>query len=89
MANNLRPSRLVPPLAAVAVTVVAACALLLALTASRAAASEFGPLPHANPYTAANGAATMHADSESSNASPFPGPGTGTLLAVPNELAAS
>ena len=85
MANNLRPSRLVRPLAAV----VVACALLLALTASRSAASEFGPLPPSNPYTAANGAATMHADSESSNASPFPGPGTGTLLAVPNELAAA
>jgi hypothetical protein len=67
----------------------ATCALLLALTASRAAASEFGPNPRANPFTAANGAATMHGDSESSNASPNPGPGTGALLAVPNELAAA
>src|ERR1700728_2975844 len=68
---------------------LAACALLLALAATPSLASEFGPLPPANPYTAANGAATMHADSESSNASPYPGPGPGTLLAVPNELAAA
>jgi hypothetical protein len=85
MANNSRlPRRL-----ALAFGALAACALLLALTATLSLASEFGPLPPANPYTAANGAATMHADSESSNASPYPGPGTGTLLAVPNELAAA
>jgi hypothetical protein len=84
MANDTRlPQRLRPLVA------LAAWALLLALTASPAAASEFGPLPPANPYTAANGAATMHGDSESSNASPYPGPGTGTQAAVPNELAAA
>ena len=54
-----------------------------------AAASEFGPFAPQNPYTAANGAATMHGDSESSGASPYPGPGTGTQLVVPNELAAA
>jgi hypothetical protein len=85
MANDFRlPRRL-----ALACGAVAACALLLALAATPSLASEFGPLPPANPYTAANGAATMHADSESSNASPYPGPGNGTLLAVPNELAAA
>ncbi len=62
---------------------------LLALGAASAGASEFGPLPPANPYTAANGAATMHADSESSNASPDPGPGTGAQVVVPTELAAA
>jgi hypothetical protein len=85
MANNTRSSlRLARPFVA-----LAACLLLLALTATRSAASEFGPLPPTNPFTAANGAATMHADSESSNASPYPGPGTGTQVAVPNELAAA
>src|SRR6202034_2853816 len=85
MANDFRlPRRL-----ALACGAVAACTLLLALAATPSLASEFGPLPPANPYTAANGAATMHADSESSNASPYPGPGPGTLLAVPNELAAA
>jgi hypothetical protein len=84
MTHNLSSRHLTRPLAA-----LAACLLLLALTASRSAASEFGPLPPGNPYTAANGAATMHADSESSNASPYPGPGTGTQVATANELAAA
>ena len=66
-----------------------ACTLSLALTATRSAASEFGPLPPSNPYTAANGAATMHSDSESSGASPYPGPGTGTQVVVANELGAA
>jgi hypothetical protein len=63
--------------------------VIMALAASSAAASEFGPLPPANPFTAANGAATMHADSESSGASPYPGPGTGTQLVLDNELGAA
>jgi hypothetical protein len=62
---------------------------MLALTAGRSAASEFGPFPPQNPYTAANGAATMHGDSESSGASPYPGPGTGTQVVTSNELAAA
>jgi hypothetical protein len=85
MAYSSRPSRRL----VLALLAVAAVALLPALAPSPSAASEFGPLPAANPYTAANGAATMHADSESSNASPFPGPGTGTQIATPNELAAA
>jgi hypothetical protein len=85
MANSTRRIRpLTRPLGA-----LAACLLSLALAASPSVASEFGPLPPANPFTAANGAATMHSDSESSNASPYPGPGTGTQVAVPNELAAA
>jgi hypothetical protein len=68
---------------------LATCALLLALTATPAAASEFGPLPPSNPYTAANGAATMHGDSESSGASPYAGPGTGTQVVTRNELGAA
>jgi hypothetical protein len=85
MANDTRPHRRL----ASALAFVVACALLLALMATPSVASEFGPLPPANPYTAANGAATMHADSESSNASPYPGPGTGTQVVVSNELAAA
>src|ERR1700731_4124406 len=54
-----------------------------------AQAAAFGPFPPANPYTAANGAATMHADSESSDVSPYPGPGVGPLLVNVNELGAA
>jgi len=43
------------------------------------ATAAFGPLPPANPATAANGAATMHGDSASSGSTPFPGPGTGPV----------
>ena len=72
MVNNSQPPRRpTRPL-----FVLATSAPLLALTAIPAAASEFGPLPPSNPYTTANGAATMHGDSESSGASPHPGPGT-------------
>jgi hypothetical protein len=85
MVNNARPSRrLVHQLVALTV-----CALCLALSATPSVASEFGPFPPRNPYTAANGAATMHGDSESSGASPYAGPGTGAQVVVPNELAAA
>lgn len=56
---------------------------------AHAGAAEFGPFAPRNPYTAANGAATMHGDSESSDASPYPGPGTKPQVVVPNELAAA
>jgi hypothetical protein len=82
MENSSRPSRRLPLLAL-------AASVLLALGATSAAASEFGPHPPGNPYTSANGAATMHGDSESSNASPYAGPGTGTQAVVANELAAA
>jgi hypothetical protein len=78
-----------PPLHFRSLVALVVWALLLALGAIPAVASEFGPLPPGNPYTAANGAATMHSDSESSNASPYPGPGTGAQTVVPNELAAA
>jgi hypothetical protein len=80
--------RLPRPIAS-ALVALAASALLLTLSAVSSLASEFGPFPPANPYTAANGAATMHGDSESSGASPYPGPGTGAQVVVPNELAAA
>ncbi len=68
---------------------VAAAALAVAVAASPARASEFGPFAAQNPYTAANGAATMHGDSESSGSSPYAGPGTGAQVVVSNELAAA
>jgi hypothetical protein len=55
-----------------AITVAAALAGTYAGTAS---AAEFGPFAPANPYTAENGAATMHGDAAASDASPTPGPG--------------
>ncbi|MDX6665385.1 MAG: hypothetical protein QOG68_1591 [Solirubrobacteraceae bacterium] len=54
-----------------------------------AGASPFGPLPPANPAVALGGAATMHADSASSDTTPYPGPGTGTLTATFAELGAA
>jgi hypothetical protein len=65
-----------------------AAALMLACPVA-AQAGTFGPFPPRNPYTAANGAASMHADSESSNASPYPGPGAGAELAQEDALGAA
>jgi hypothetical protein len=79
-----RSTRLLPALLACAIATLAP-----ALTASPATAAEFGPFAPRNPFTAANGAATMHGDSESSDASPYPGPGIGAQVVVPNELAAA
>jgi hypothetical protein len=84
MPTSMRSTRLVPALLACGIA-----ALLLALVASSAVAAGFGPFAPRNPFTAANGAATMHGDSESSDASPYPGPGTGAQVVVPNELAAA
>jgi hypothetical protein len=72
---------------AVAASLVLACALTAAC--SQAAGAPFGPFPPRNPYTAADGAATMHADSESSGASPYPGPGLGSQQVRINELGAA
>jgi hypothetical protein len=57
--------------------------------AARADPNGFGPLPPRNPYTAVDGAATMHADSASSGVSPWPGPGLGTYEVGVNTLAAA
>lgn len=53
------------------------------------AATPFGPLPPANPSVALGGAATMHADSASSDTTPWPGPGTGSVSATFAELGAA
>ncbi|MER5658834.1 hypothetical protein OG458_09765 [Streptomyces sp. NBC_01281] len=58
----------------------AACLLALVTAAPTAgAAPAFGPLPPHNPYTGPQGTATMHGDTGSSDATPLPGPGTGSL----------
>ena len=64
-------------------------AAVLAIACAPAQAAFPGTFAPANPYTAANGAATMHADSESSDASPYPGPGTGAQRVQVNELGAA
>jgi hypothetical protein len=61
----------------------------LALGTASAAASPFGPLPPANPAVALGGAATMHADTASSDRTPYPGPGTGAVTATFAELGAA
>ncbi|MFH7594811.1 hypothetical protein WDV06_06830 [Streptomyces racemochromogenes] len=70
---------------------LAALALSLAVTlgatgltgapasAATPAASAYGPQPPQNPFTAANGAATMHGDSASSGTTASPGPGTAAV----------
>src|SRR3954452_9955080 len=63
--------------------------ILALVGASPAAAAPFGPLPPANPATALGGAATMHADSASSDSTPWPGPGTSTIAATFAELGAA
>jgi hypothetical protein len=73
---------------------IAACACVwvsLACLASVAEATQngFGPLPPRNPYTAVDGAATMHADSASSGVSPWPGPGLGSYSVKVNTLLAA
>src|SRR3954452_8196883 len=65
-------------------------AVVLALPGpAPAAVAPFGPLPPVNPATARGGAATMHADSASSDSTPWPGPGTGRLAATFAELGAA
>jgi hypothetical protein len=63
--------------------------LAVLVPASHAATSGFGPRPPRNPYTAVDGAATMHADSASSGVSPWPGPGLGTYNVKENLLGAA
>ncbi|MFL5845376.1 MAG: hypothetical protein ACJ762_11830 [Solirubrobacteraceae bacterium] len=63
-----------------------ACAIF---ATARASAAPFGPLPPANPAVALGGAATMHADSASSDTTPYAGPGTGSLTATFAELGAA
>jgi hypothetical protein len=55
---------------------LAGTVLAVVATAAPACAGT-GPFSVSNPFTAANGAATMHGDSESSDTSPWPGPGVG------------
>jgi hypothetical protein len=63
-------------------------AVVAALVPSTAQAG-FGPLPPPNPATAANGAATMHGDSASSDSTPLAGPGPGAVLPLFQELGAA
>src|SRR4051794_31086939 len=58
---------------------IVACAVL---SVARAEAAPFGPLPPPNPATALGAASTMHADSASSDSTPYAGPGTGSLTAT-------
>jgi hypothetical protein len=68
--------------------IVGALATVGALLALGGTADAFGPFAPANPYAAAGAAATMHADVESSGASPSPGPGAGAAVRV-NTMAAA
>lgn len=71
-----------------AATVALGMAAILACTTGSAHAA-FGTLPPANPYLGPLGTATMHGDAESSDATPFAGPGTGNVDSDFRELAAA
>ncbi|MFC1408856.1 hypothetical protein ACEZCY_06105 [Streptacidiphilus sp. N1-12] len=49
----------------------------------------YGPLPPQNPATAANGTATMHGDSASSDTTPTAGPGSGAITYSRTALASA
>ncbi|NNH71375.1 hypothetical protein HLB23_16140 [Nocardia uniformis] len=59
------------------------------LTVTTGSAAAFGSLPPANPHLGPLGTATMHGDAESSDATPFAGPGTGNVDSDFRELAAA
>ena len=66
--------------ATTSLTTLTTAAVLIPATATASGASGgFGPLPPQNPYTAANGTATMHGDSASSDTTPSAGPGAGSI----------
>ncbi|PYC85377.1 hypothetical protein C7C46_06425 [Streptomyces tateyamensis] len=69
---RLRTLRAVPALAALSL-------VLSAPAFADSAGAPYGPLPPQNPATAANGTATMHGDSASSDTTPYAGPGTGAV----------
>lgn len=71
-------------LAAVALTALGA------LTSGGSAASGgFGPLAPPNPAMGPQGTSTMHADSASSDTTPFAGPGTGGVVVTSTSLRAA
>lgn len=71
-----------------AATVALAMTAMLTFTTGSAAAA-FGSLPPANPHLGPLGTATMHGDAESSDATPFAGPGTGDVDSDFRELFAA
>ncbi|WP_329120946.1 hypothetical protein [Streptomyces sp. NBC_01465] len=79
------PRALVRPAALTA----ALLGLVAGAVSASAASPEYGPLPPRNPATAANGTATMHGDSASSDTTPYAGPGTGSVTASRTALASA
>ncbi|MFI5532720.1 hypothetical protein ACIA8O_29725 [Kitasatospora sp. NPDC051853] len=69
--------------------VLATAALLLAAQAPARAAEPYAPLPPANPYAGPPGTATMHGDTGSSDATPLPGPGAGSVSSHRTALASA
>lgn len=72
---------------AAAIAALAAAAVLTVSTGT--ATAGFGTLPPANPHLGPLGTATMHGDAESSDATPFAGPGAGNIVGEFRELAAA
>lgn len=75
-------------MAAVAAAIAAIAAIGAAGVRRASAAPVAGSFGPGNPFVAAGGASTMHADAESSGASRDPGPGAGAVTQV-NTLAAA
>ena len=66
-----------------------AAAAFGAVGSASADSGGFGPPPPQNPATAANGVATMHGDSASSDTTPYAGPGTGAVSSGRSALASA
>lgn len=72
----------------VALSATAATSALV-LCCGTASAAAFGPPPPPNPALGPTGSATMHGDSESSDTTPYAGPGAGTVHTRFTELASA
>ncbi|CAM5627130.1 hypothetical protein STANM337S_06012 [Streptomyces tanashiensis] len=59
--------------------VLSTAALLLTALTPAHAADSYSPLPPANPFAGPVGTATMHGDTGSSDVTPLPGPGAGSI----------
>ncbi|MFF7330009.1 hypothetical protein [Streptomyces sp. NPDC008150] len=87
-----RPRSAPPRSSLVRLCVATACAAVFAAVATGpadAASTTFGPAVAHNPYAGPDGSATMHGDSASSDTTPLPGPGAGTLTSKRIALASA
>ena len=80
----MRPRHATPAIAGTLLMLASSCAAFGQVTAN-----GFGPLAPPNPAMGPQGTSTMHADSGSSDSTPFAGPGTGTVTVASTSLRAA